>query len=96
MTKGQRRDVKKEKSKKRADPGLVVYVTSSCMKCQLLKEYLAAKGIRFRAKDIADSGAMLELAMLTSGRVSVPVLSWKHGVLVNPDWKEFLALLRKL
>lgn len=74
----------------------VVYMTSSCVQCRLLLEFLAAKGIRHTTKDIIDDeGAMLELAELTGGRVQVPVVVVGDAVMIRPDWKRLGQAFRR-
>jgi glutaredoxin len=85
MAKAPRRDAKKNGRPRKA---VVVYMTSSCVQCRLLLEYLASKKIRHRTRDIIDDeGAMLELAELTGGRVQIPVVVAGEAVLICPAWK---------
>lgn len=75
---------------------VVLFMTATCVKCQVLREILNAKGLRFRIRDvIQDAGAMLDLAKLTGGRVSVPVLQVGRKAFVDPDWNEVSGILRR-
>ena len=79
----------------RPDEAVTVYVTAANVRCRLLLEYLATKGIRFETRDIVeDRGAMVELAELTGGRLTVPVVLLGKAMLVDPDWKRLKRAIR--
>lgn len=74
---------------------VVLYVTKSSLKCRMLAEILESRNVRYRTRDIvAEPGAMLELAELTGGRITVPSVAAGRNVLVDPGWKQISAWLR--
>ncbi len=89
-----KRDGGKSKNGARAAKRALAYVSPGCVACAVLLEYLDSQNIRYRVRDIAaDTGAMLELAQITGGVVSVPVLVLGTRVLQNPKWTTLSAAL---
>ncbi|HVE41743.1 MAG TPA: glutaredoxin family protein [Planctomycetota bacterium] len=91
-----KRDGEKSKSGARgAAQRVLAFVSPSCVACTVLLEYLDSQRVRYQVRDIvADSGAMLELAEITGGRVSVPVVVIGERVLETPKWTTLAAALR--
>ena len=69
--------------------GVTVYTRTGCATCQALKEFLNEKGIAYQEKDIvADSIAADELATLTQGAATAPVVVIGEKVVVGFDRPE--------
>jgi glutaredoxin len=73
----------------------VAYVSPACIASAVILQYLESRKIPYKVRDIvADAGAMLELAEITGGRVSVPVVVLGTKVLQNPKWTTLAGALR--
>jgi glutaredoxin len=97
MVKRTKRDgVKSKNSRVRGSARqALAYVSPGCVACTVLLEYLDSRKVRYKVRNIvADSGAMLELAEITGGRVCVPVLVLGRKVLENPKWTILSEALR--
>lgn len=69
--------------------GVTVYTRSGCETCQALKTFLSERGIPFEEKDIVqDSIAADELANLTQGAATAPVVLIGEKVVVGFDRPE--------
>jgi glutaredoxin len=69
--------------------GVTVYTRSGCETCQALKTYLSERGVSFEEKDIVqDSLAADELATLTQGAATAPVVVIGEKVVVGFDRPE--------
>lgn len=86
-----------KKSKKTGGKGparITVYVSSACVACMVLLEYLDLQKTPYRARDIGrDAEAKLELAKLTGGVLSVPVVRIGGRVLRNPRFADLVVAL---
>ena len=91
-----KRDAKKSGSRNgQGAKQVLAYVSPACVVCTVLLEYLDSQRVRYRVRDIvADSGAMLELAQITGGQLSVPVVVLGDRVLQNPKWSTLSTALR--
>ena len=73
----------------RAPQGVTVYTRSGCETCRALKDYLSEVGVPFEEKDIVrDSIAADELATLTQGAATAPVVVIGEKVVVGFDRPE--------
>jgi glutaredoxin len=71
------------------NPGVTVYTRSGCETCQALKTFLSERGVPFEEKDIVqDSIAADELATLTQGAATAPVVVIGEKVVVGFDRPE--------
>jgi glutaredoxin len=69
--------------------GVTVYTRSGCETCQQLKNFLTERGVSFEEKDIVqDSIAADELATLTQGAATAPVVVIGEKVVVGFDRPE--------
>lgn len=55
-------------------PNVVVYTTSTCPNCRILKELLKAKSIPFKEENMASPAALTELNMHSIFAMTAPVL----------------------
>lgn len=53
---------------------IILYATSSCPKCHVLKEWLKERGIEFMEKDLSDPDVMADLIMRDVFVSSAPLL----------------------
>jgi len=95
MLNSRKRHAKKsKKTAERGFAGITVYVSSECVACNILLEYLDTRKTPYRARDIGhNADARLELAKLTGGELSVPVVRIGGRVLRNPKWADLVAAL---
>ena len=62
---------------------IIVYTSSTCPKCLMVKNYLKSKGIDFEPRDIANPYNMDELEKL--GFSSIPVISYEDTTILGFD-----------
>lgn len=72
-----------------APRAVTVYTRPGCESCERLKEFLAEQGVPFEEKDIVrDSAAADELATLTQGAATAPVIVIGEKVVIGFDRPE--------
>jgi len=57
-----------------SDNGLVVYTTSGCTRCDVLKKWLKNKNTNFEEKNLEDSDVMTDLVMRNFVVMSAPAI----------------------
>lgn len=80
---------------------IVVYTTSGCPKCNMLKEWLRNRKNEFEEKDLDDVDTMAELVMRNEVVLSAPVLEvgerlYRQDKIFNEDGRINGELLRIL
>jgi glutaredoxin len=63
--------------------GVVVYTTSGCTKCDMLKEWLTNKNTSFEEKNLEDSDVMTDLVMRNFVVMSAPALEINGKMYTN-------------
>ena len=87
-----------------AENGVVVYTTSGCTRCDILKKWLKNKNTNFEEKNLEDSDVMTDLVMRNFVVMSAPALEldgvvytdsqiFESNGLINPNFsKKFEAM----
>ena len=87
-----------------AENGVVVYTTSGCPRCEMLKKWLKNKNTTFVEKNLEDSDVMTDLVMRNFVVMSAPALEvdgmvytdsqiFENNGLINPNFsKKFEAM----
>lgn len=95
MVEKRKRHAKKSgKAARKKAARITVYVSPRDIACNVLLEVLETPRVPHQARDIArDAGAKQELAQLTGGKLSVPVVQIGETVLRNPNWVDLVTAL---
>lgn len=64
-------------------PEVLVYSTPTCRYCVLVKEYLAAKGVKFTDYDVSQDMARAKEMVSKTGQMGVPVLQINGRIVVG-------------
>lgn len=74
---------------------IVVYSAKLCGDCQLLKQYLDARGMRYELRDIKENPAWGEELQAKTGKLGVPYVvvdgEWKRGYQPHEPFSESFA-----
>ena len=65
--------------------GVVVYTTSGCTRCDMLKKWLKNKNANFEEKNLEDSDVMTDLVMRNFVVMSAPAVEIDGTVLTDSD-----------
>ena len=63
--------------------GIVVYTTSGCTRCDVLKKWLTTKNTSFEEKNLEDSDVMTDLVMRNLVVMSAPALEINGKMFTN-------------
>jgi glutaredoxin len=64
---------------------LTVYTLENCPNCELLKDFLKRKGIRFQEEDMSSAASLTELRVNGVFAMEAPVLRWGDTFLTTLD-----------
>jgi glutaredoxin-like YruB-family protein len=70
-----------------------VYGTPSCPYCELLKQFLTEKGVKFEAVDISQDEATQNYILQKTGRLTVPVTEIDGEIVVGFEREQIAKLL---
>ena len=84
--------------------GVVVYTTSGCTRCDMLKKWLKTKNTGFEEKNLEDSDVMTDLVMRNFVVMSAPALEingkvytdsqiFKNSGVINPDFSKIFEAM---
>jgi glutaredoxin len=84
--------------------GLVVYTTSGCPRCNLLKKWLKNKAAVFEEKNLEDSDVMTDLVMRNFVVMSAPAIEingevytdaqiFENNGLIKPDFSKIFEVM---
>ncbi|MEJ2241242.1 MAG: glutaredoxin family protein [Candidatus Bathyarchaeota archaeon] len=84
--------------------GVVVYTTSGCTRCDMLKKWLRNRNANFEEKNLEDSTVMTDLVMRNFVVMSAPALEvdgevytdsqiFESNGLINPDFSKIFEVL---
>ena len=84
--------------------GVVVYTTSGCTRCDLLKKWLTNKNTGFEEKNLEDSEVMTDLVMRNFVVMSAPALEingqvytdnqmFENNGLIKPDFSKIFEAM---
>lgn len=71
-----------------------IYSTPTCVYCNNLKEYLAAKSIPYKDIDVSQDEKELEKMVAISGQMGVPVVEIEGNVVIGFDKEKIDELLK--
>jgi glutaredoxin len=74
--------------------GVVVYTTSGCTRCDMLKKWLKTKNTAFEEKNLEDSDVMTDLVMRNFVVMSAPALEIDGEVYTDGDIFENNGLIK--
>ena len=66
-------------------PDLTVYALENCPNCELLKDFLKKKGIKFREEDMSSAASLTELRVNGVFAMEAPVLRQGETFLTSTD-----------
>jgi glutaredoxin len=75
--------------------GVVVYTTSGCTRCDMLKKWLKSKNTNFEEKNLEDSDVMTDLVMRNFVVMSAPALEFKGEVYTDSQIFENNGLIKQ-
>ena len=73
---------------------VIVYSTSACPYCHMLKDYLKERGIAFDDVDVSSDQKMAEEMIRKSGQMGVPVADIDGEIIVGFNKAEVNRLLK--
>ena len=84
--------------------GVVVYTTSGCTRCDMLKKWLKNKNANFEEKNLEDSNVMTDLVMRNFVVMSAPAIEvggevftdnqiFESNGLINPDFSKIFEAM---
>ena len=75
--------------------GVVVYTTSGCTRCDMLKKWLKNKNTNFEEKNLEDSDVMTDLVMRNFVVMSAPALEVNGEVYTDSEIFENNGLIKQ-
>ena len=75
--------------------GVVVYTTSGCTRCDMLKKWLKSKNTNFEEKNLEDSDVMTDLVMRNFVVLSAPALEIDGEVYTDSQIFENNGLIKQ-
>lgn len=76
------------------DNGVVVYTTSGCTRCDMLKKWLKNKDAHFEEKNLEDSDVMTDLVMRNFVVMSAPAIELKGVIYTDNQIFESNGLIK--
>ncbi|PIS34621.1 MAG: NrdH-redoxin [Parcubacteria group bacterium CG08_land_8_20_14_0_20_43_9] len=70
-----------------------VYSTPSCPYCELLKQFLYEKGVKFEVVDVSDNESAQNYIFEKTGKMAVPVIEIDNEIIVGFDKPRIMELL---
>lgn len=70
-----------------------VYSTPSCPYCEILKQFLQEKGIKFEVIDVSDDETAQNYIFEKTGKMAVPVTEIDDEIIVGFDRGKIMELL---
>ena len=77
-----------------SDNGVVVYTTSGCTRCDMLKKWLKNKDAHFEEKNLEDSDVMTDLVMRNFVVMSAPAIKINGAVYTDNQIFESNGLIK--
>ncbi len=77
-----------------SDNGVVVYTTSGCTRCDMLKKWLKNKDAHFEEKNLEDSDVMTDLVMRNFVVMSAPAVELKGVIYADNQIFESNGLIK--
>ena len=74
-------------------PQIKVYSTPSCPYCQLLKQFLEDKGIKFQTIDVSQNKEAQDYIVAKTGKIAVPVTEIGDKIITGFEKEEILKTL---
>ena len=74
-------------------PKVKVYSSSTCPYCEILKEFLKDKGVKFEAIDISQDGTAQKYIFEKTGKMAVPVTEIDDEIVIGFDREKIVKLL---
>ena len=74
-------------------PQIKVYSTPSCPYCQLLKQFLEDKGIKFQTIDVSQDKKAQDYIVAKTGKMAVPVTEIGDKIITGFEKEEILKTL---
>lgn len=72
---------------------IIIYSTTTCPSCRILKDYLKEKGFEYENKDVGEDAEAREKMMEKSGALSTPVIEIDGKIIVGFDKEKVDVLL---
>ncbi len=71
-----------------------VYSTPTCMYCNLVKEFLADKGVEYKEIDVSEDTEKMNYIVEATGQMGVPVIEIGEDMIVGFDQDKIAELLK--
>ncbi|MBU3964664.1 glutathione S-transferase N-terminal domain-containing protein [Patescibacteria group bacterium] len=71
-----------------------IYSTPSCPYCEILKQFLYEKGVKFEVIDVSDNEEAQNYIFEKTGKMAVPVTEIDDEIVIGFDKQKIMELLR--